>query len=338
LIKFRSGEKIINRNFIAWNKHLEGVADLKNYFGKALVLLIAVGMVLGGCGENQGTARPQTITETVKLYYGNDGNEKIVAEERSFSYQQWEDKYTVVLQELIKGPEKKQYRANISPETRVYGTIEQNGALVVNFSKEFNRFAGSMAEVIGVGTVVNTLTQFEAVKKVKILVEGEELTGPGGMPRGFMETFPAEVKPREEEAEVVLYFSNHDATALVGETRTITFPAETNRQEMIKLVLEELIKGPHNKNLQPTIPPEVKVLSVKIMGGTAHTDFSEEMHTKHWGGATGESMTINSIVNVLTEFSYIRRVQMTVDGEPMSIEHAILNEPVERNEDMIQNR
>jgi len=302
------------------------------------VLFIAAGILLGGCGERQGTTRPQAITETVKLYYGDDGNEKIVAEERSFSYQQWEDKYTVVLQELIKGPEKNQYRANISPETKVYGTIEQNGALIINFSKEFNRFAGSMAELIGVGSVVNTLTQFEAIKKVKILVEGEELTGPGGKPRGFMETFPAEVKPPEDEAEVILYFSNHDATALVGETRTITFPAETSRHDLIELVLAELIKGPRNKNLKPTIPPEVKVLSVKILGGTAFTDFSEEMHTRHWGGATGESMTINSIVNALTEFSYIRRVQMTVEGEPMNIEHAILNEPVERNEDMIQNR
>lgn len=308
------------------------------------MLLIAAGIVLGGCGEGQGTARPQTITETVKLYYGDAGNEKIVAEERSFSYQQWEDKYIVVLQELIKGPEKNQYRANISPETKVYGTIEQEGSLIVDLSKEFNRFAGSMAEVIGVGSVVNTLTQFEAIKKVKILVEGEELTGPGGKPRGFMETFPAEVKPQEEEAEVILYFSNHDATALVGETRTITFPAETSllaetsRHELIKLVLDELIKGPRNKNLKPTIPPEVKVLSVKILGSTAHTDFSKEMHSRHWGGATGESMTINSIVNSLTEFSYIRRVQMTVEGEPMNIEHAILNEPVERNEDMIQNR
>lgn len=308
----------------------------KKYLWKALVLLLAAGAVLGGCGENP--ARPQTITETAKLFYGDAGNEKIVSEDRQFSYQQWEDKYIVVLQELIRGPENSRHKANISPETKVYGTIKQNGTIIVDFSKEFNRFAGSMAEVIGVGSVVNTLTQFEGTKKVKILVEGEELIGPSGRPRGFMETFPAEAKPQEKEEEVVLYFSNHDATALVGETRTISFPPETSRHELIRLVLDELIGGPRNKNLKPTIPPEVKVLSVKIEGGTAHTDFSEEMHTKHWGGATGESMTINSIVNALTEFPYIRRVQMTVEGEPMNIEHAILNEPVERNEDMIQNQ
>jgi germination protein M len=319
-------------------KKQKGAAGLRKYVFGALIVLLAAGVVFAGCGENQGVSKPQTITETVKLFYGDAGNEKIVAEERSISYQQWEDKYTIILQELIKGPENNQHRANILPETKVYGTIEQNGDLIVDFSKEFNRFAGSMAEIIGVGSVVNTLTQFEAIDKVKILVEGEELTGPSGMPRGFMETFPTEVKPQEKEANVILYFSNQDATAVVGETRTITFPPETSRNEFIRLVLEELIKGPRNKNLKPVIPPEVKVLSVKIQGSTAHVDFSEEMHTKHWGGATGEAMTINSIVNTLTEFPYIQRVKMTVEGEPMNIEHAILEEPAERNEGMIQNK
>ena len=41
-------------------------------------------------------------------------------------------------------------------------------------------------------------------------------------------------------------------------------------------------------------------------------------------GAAGEAMTINSIVNTLTEFAYIERVKMTVEGEPMLIEHVFL--------------
>lgn len=311
---------------------------MKRYILLALVVLFTAGGFFTGCGGERGVTEPQTITETVKLFFGDAGNEKIVAEERRISYQQWEDKYTIILQELIKGPEDKNHRANISPETKVYGTIQQNDVLIVDFSREFNRFAGSMAEIIGVGSVVNTLTQFEAIDRVKILVEGEELIGPSGMPRGFMEPFPTAVKPQEEEASVTLYFSNQDGTAVVGETRTITFPPETTRNEFTKLVLEELIKGPRNKNLKITIPPEVKVLGVNIQDYTVHVDFSEEMHTKHWGGATGEALTINSIVNTLTEFPYIQRVKMTVEGEPMNIEHAILEEPVERNEGMIQNR
>lgn len=67
-----------------------------------------------------------------------------------------------------------------------------------------------------------------------------------------------------------------------------------------------------------------------------YVDFSNEMHTKHWGGATGEAMTIASIVSTLTEFYDIDQVMMTVEGNPLAIEHMILEEPLSRNEEMIQ--
>jgi germination protein M len=310
---------------------------LKRYLFLVLFMLYAAGGFLPGCGKPGEVAMPQTMTETVKLFYGDAGNEKIVAEERLISYQQGEDRYTAILQELIKGPEDKNHRANISPETKIYGTIQQDSALIVDFTREFNRFAGSMAEIIGVGSIVNTLTQFGEIEQVKILVEGEELIAPSGMPRGFMEPFPSTAKPPEEKAAVTLYFSNRDGTNVVGETRVIAFPSEITRHDYIKLVLQELIKGPRNANLKITIPPEAKVQEVRLQEDIACVDFSEEMQSKHWGGATGEALTINSIVNTLTEYPYIQRVKMTVEGEPLNIEHAILEEPIGRNEGMIPN-
>jgi len=60
------------------------------------------------------------------------------------------------------------------------------------------------------------------------------------------------------------------------------------------------------------------------------------MLTSHWGGAAGEAMTINSIANTLTEFDFIEQVRITVGGQPLTIEHIILEEPLGRNEDMIE--
>lgn len=48
------------------------------------------------------------------------------------------------------------------------------------------------------------------------------------------------------------------------------------------------------------------------------------------------SQTINSLVNTITEFAGIDYVKMTVAGVPMNIEHAILEDPLPRNEDMIE--
>jgi germination protein M len=300
------------------------------------ITLILVVAVCCGCSPRQTTPQADLITETVQLYYGDANNEKMVTEERDVSYRSGEDKYTAVLEELLKGPENEDYTANIPADSKVFGTIKQRNDLIVNFSGEFNNFAGSMAEIIGLGSVVNTMTQFEEIERVKILVEGNEYIGPSGEPLGFMGPFPTEPEPPRITSEITLYFGNDQATAVVGEKRVIEIPPDTNRERFIQLVLEELIKGPEKENIYPTIPKEVKVRGVSITDNLVHVDFSEEMHTRHTGGAAGESMTINSIVNTLTEFVYIDWVQLTVAGEPMAIEHVYLDMPLDRNEQMIQ--
>lgn len=310
---------------------------MKKIRNAAIILLFFL-IVFSGCANNspQGEDTKNEKAEKVKLYYGDANNEKIVAEERDISFAPGEDKYKVILEELIKGPEDENLRANISENTKVYGTIKQDSDIIVDFSPEFNQFGGSVAEIIAVGSVVNTLTQLDGINRVKILVAGEELMGPSGEPRGFINSFPTEPGGEAKTAKVILYFSNKNADKLVGEEREIAGSPEENRVDFTKKVLEELIAGPQNRELFPTIPKEVVVISVEIDQKTAVIDFSEEMHTKHWGGAAGESMTINSIANTLTEFDFIEKVMITVNKNPLAIEHTILEEPVERNEEMIE--
>jgi spore germination protein GerM len=130
------------------------------------------------------------ITEVIKVFYGDSQNAKMIAEDREITYENDEDKYKMALEELIKGPKDKTLISNINKETKVVAVSKQGTDLVVDLSKEFNVFGGSIAEIIGVGSVVNTMTEFKDIERVKILIEGEEFIGPSGEPRGFMETFP----------------------------------------------------------------------------------------------------------------------------------------------------
>lgn len=307
-----------------------------------LLLFTLFSSLFIGCTSNELTEDPannqvgNTVTNTFTLYYGDSNNEEFVTEVRELTYSKDDDPYVVVLEELFKGPKNESYRNNISTETKVYGTIKQDNKIIINLSKEFGQFSGSMAELFAVGSIVNTLTSFEEIDQVKILVEGEELIGPIGEPRGFMDPFVKNsISHPAKTEEFTLYFGNSDATGVSPEKRAISVNGNESQEELTKLVLEGLVKGPDSKNLYRTIPPEVAVLSVKIENKIAYVDFSEEMHTKHWGGATGEALTIASIVNTLTEFEDIDLVKMTVVGQPLSIEHAILEDPVGRNEDMI---
>ncbi len=328
------------------------------------LLLAALSMVtlLAGCAQNQEKApqRPDQTTQTVKLYFANEDNERLVTEDRRVTIEAGADKYTAVLKALIQGPENDNYRVNISPNTRVYGTIKQDDKLIVDVNDDFTRFDGSMAETLGVGAFVNTLTQFEEIDEVKILVEGEELKGPSGRARGWMKTFPLQARtetqtpakkpapppagPAQTQTQptvkrnVTLYFANPEATAVVPETRTISVPNNLSTAGYIKTIVNELIKGPRNNELRRTIPAQAEVRSVEVKGTTAYVDFSSEMHSKHSGGAAGESMTINSIVNTLTELDNIDQVQITVEGKPLSIEHVVMDKPMGRNAKMIHHQ
>ncbi|EEG78984.1 GerMN domain-containing protein [Dethiobacter alkaliphilus] len=302
---------------------------------KIIALIFVLALVAVGCPQ-QAEPEPEAVTENVTLYYGSEGNEELVTEEREISYREGEDRYQVVLEELIAGPETEGYTANIPEETEVYGTILQNDSLLVNFSEEFTNFGGSVAEVVAIASVVNTLTQFEEIERVKILAEGEELIAPSGERRGFMEPFATEITPPAVQQTVILYFARPDATAVVPEEREISLPQEAEFAQQLELVLEELIAGPQREDLSPTIPAEVSVLNVDVAENTATVNFSEEMHTEHTGGAAGETMTILSIVNTLTEFPEVEDVLMQVEGEPMNIEHVILDAPVQRNEELIE--
>lgn len=146
--------------------------------------------------------------------------------------------------------------------------------------------------------------------------------------------------------KVSLYFavSTDTDVYLVKETREIPVS-----KELYKNVLEELIKGPENDQLSPTIPSNVKVNSVKISDNTATVDFSKEIITNFEEiphSSTTEVLAIFSIVNTLTEFEEIKKVKITIEGKDsgqvdgLYIEdfwgHVGIYEEFTRNEDIIK--
>lgn len=307
---------------------------MRNRVFYVVTIVLVPLLILCGCTAIFPEQNEVVNKKMVKLYFADLDNSNYVIEERGISYTDEDDKYRVTLEQLIKGPKNKDHRANISPDAKVYGTIRQNDDLIVDFSREFQQFQGSVSEIIAVGSVVNTMAQFGIIR-VKILVEGEELAGPSGMPRGFMQA-EDRITDTNQERIVKLYFSNPDDASLKSESRIIKTHKDISREQILLKVLEELIAGPTGPGLNKTIPPKVRVLSIEISGETAIINFSEEMHSQHWGGATGESITINSIVNSLTEFYYVKEVKMMVTGQPMTIEHIVLEDPVRRNDAVIQ--
>ncbi len=144
---------------------------------------------------------------------------------------------------------------------------------------------------------------------------------------------PPEPEPEEQVEEsqaeweaVTLYYADDQSERLVEENRSLALEG----REPAVAVLEELIEGPDFPAHGRTIPADVKVLGVQINGGIAEADFSEELRSSHWGGSTGEILTVYSIVNTLAELPGVEQVQILIEGETVDtlVGHLELMEPL----------
>ena len=136
------------------------------------------------------------------------------------------------------------------------------------------------------------------------------------------------------EYSLNLYFPLPDGTGVRQEARVVML----SDLGVAKRAISELIAGPTSPNLGLAVPPETKLLGIRVEDGICYVDFSSELRDNHWGGTTGESLTIAAIVNTLTEFSSIDKVQILIEGEKGATigGHVILDEPVSRMSKMIK--
>ena len=137
------------------------------------------------------------------------------------------------------------------------------------------------------------------------------------------------------EQEITLYFGDSQAMFLVPEKRIIEIEKDS---PIADAVVTELITGPQNKDLSPTIPQGTRLLSLKIEDRVAYLDFNKEFRENHPGGSSGETMTLISIVNSLTELDSIDEIQILIEGEIYETlaGHWDISKPITRDEKIIQ--
>lgn len=129
--------------------------------------------------EKTANDNKKPVTEksnTLKVYYANEDGTKLVSEVK-IKEVPGEDKYTTVMKKLIAGTNEKGAVSIIPKGTKLRSVKVEKNIAYVDFSKElvkkFN--GGSAGEIMLVGAIVNTLTEFPEIKAVQILVEGKEV-------------------------------------------------------------------------------------------------------------------------------------------------------------------
>lgn len=138
---------------------------------------------------------------------------------------------------------------------------------------------------------------------------------------------PKAQEPQPDKVKVVLYFANENADALIPVEREIEKP-----KDMVAALINEL-KNPPNK-VAPVLPEGTELQSQEAQGDTLVLNFNQAFANLQ--GSTGEFITINSVVNTLTELPEYKAVKFLVEDQPLETGHAIYDQPVPRNESVIQ--
>lgn len=127
-----------------------------------------------------------------------------------------------------------------------------------------------------------------------------------------------EYTPQEEITDdqmrqtiVSLYFKNENG--LIPEARLID--VKELMDNPYEKILNMLIEGPKNENLQKTLPEGTKLNKIEKQGEILILDLSEEFISNHVEGEDIEKLTIQSIVKTLTELTEINGIKIKINGE-----------------------
>ena len=142
------------------------------------------------------------------------------------------------------------------------------------------------------------------------------------------------VQPVVKEQSFVVYRTTGDGQGyLLPEKYTI----KDNGKSAAENALHTLVEAkPQDSKLVNAFPPDTKVLGLTVKDGVASADFSKDIK-KLGGGSYNELMVTGAIVNTLTEFPEIKKVQILVEGKKVvSLNgHMDLTDPLVRDTSLL---
>lgn len=137
----------------------------------------------------------------------------------------------------------------------------------------------------------------------------------------------------QESMRLTVYFATQDAMNLVPEVHAV----EKN-DHPAKTAMELLLAEPSSKQLVRVLPTGTKLKSLAVRDHVAYVDFTDKIIKNNGGGSATEMLIVASIVNTLTEFPDIHKVQILVEGKTVETlsGHMSIGQPLSRSEGIIK--
>lgn len=290
----------------------------------AVLVFLAAGSVLGGCGEDDYEHKGGEFT----LYRMAD--DSMGLKKTKYDAKADSDDTVAVIAELLDN-----YEIVDVKEFEI-----KEGQLFIYFSSAYTNIE-QIDEVLVRAAIVKTLCQVDGVEYVEFFVESEPLEI-DGEPVGsmselsFMDSIGGDGATQDKY--VTLFFSDVSGMGMKEVTAKLTYDMT---EPLARLLIKQLLAGPemmegvNTSDVRAAIPEGTTLNSLTIRDNVCYVDFSKEFANVQ--AEVKSEIVIYSIVNTLCELPDINRVQFTVDGEQKEAygDTKEFDHPFERNLDLV---
>lgn len=297
------------------------------------IWLLLIILCLAGCsGEGKDTA-----TDSYQIYYLNPATTKLVAQkyQTDTAPANTDELIEELMGQFMKVPASLDCQTALSDKVVYQRFRREDKVLYLFFDNNYTSMK-SYREILCRAALAKTLTQIPGIEYINIYSGDQPLSGSNGTLVGMLSgnDFVDSISDVNafERTELTLYFTDSFGTALYPEKREVVNNINTSVE---RVVLDELIRGPEQEGLSPTLDKSTKLLSVSVIENVCYLNFdgsflSNPLEVKDY-------IPIYSIVNSLSELSTVNRVQISINGsQAESFRESIpLNTMFERNLDYI---
>ncbi len=286
------------------------------------ILLLA--LLLGGCGRqtSENTGLP------LDLYYPAQephGMGSFVAVRRYYS-NELPDAVSL-LREYLQSHSPEEGRSPV-PEGWVFASAKlgEDGTFEVSFT---GKTAEAMEETVAAACLTKTMCQLGDVLRLRLCPPGDR--EPLVLSANDFLTEDLSMEP--QKTELVLYYPDADRRFLRRETRMVE---SMGPDQTAKYVVEQLIQGTAIGEEHSCIPEGTQVLDVYVHNGICTVDLSSEFVRNMPQKLSVVRLAVYSLVNSLTELSFIHTVDLQVAYAPLERLYLMdLREGVTRDETLL---
>jgi len=211
----------------------------------------------------------------------------------------------------------------IPENTEIQGIDVKEGIATVDFNRYLLNYDSALSERNIVASIVYTMTEFETIEKVKILVNG--------YPQGILKYGTDLGKPLGRDDVMI----NGDlALTPAGKSKVDVFLMRQANIGFIypvplsvvntsdagylpEILVKQLLETKTEGLLVSEIPQDVALLDTSIVNGTITLNFSEEF--LKYGGTAREEGILKQLAYTLRQCSGIRRLRILVEGREVGL-------------------